>query len=112
MDKIKEIRRVKCYETTDYVHDKKDFVELFVAELRDGTRYYTSIGGMVVIGTDEPIDSGTDIIDLHDFHNIVTGELIWDEEDFRHVVEEKAYIDKFSKEAYDKRMAKYKTQRP
>ena len=112
MDKIKEIRRVKCYETTDYVHDKKDFVELFVAELRDGTRYYTSVGGTVVFGTDETIDSSTDIIYLHDFHRIDTEKQLWDEKDFRNIIEEKAYIDEFSKEAYDKRMAKYKPQQP
>ena len=41
-------------------------VTLFVIEMNDGTRWYTTIGGHVAFQTEDPIKSGTNIDNLAD----------------------------------------------
>ncbi len=87
MNKIKEVRKVSCYETTDYNARRRDFVTLFVADMEDGSHFYTSVGGSTIYGTEDDIDSGTDIIELHDFYSYDVSGFIWDESAFCIIVE-------------------------
>ena len=87
MNKIREVRRVSCYETTDYNERRRDFVTLFVADMEDGSHFYTSVGGSTVYGTEDDIDSSTDIIDLHDFYTYDVDGFLWDESAFCIIVE-------------------------
>ena len=87
MNKIREVRRVSCYETTDYNERRRDFVTLFVADMEDGSHFYTSVGGYAIFVTEESIDSSTDIIELHDIESYVIEGSVWDEPGFIDIVE-------------------------
>ena len=93
MKKIKMVRNVSCFETIDYINEKQEKVKLWVADMIDGSHYYTSVGGNTIFGTDEEITPQTDIIDLHDFKIISVLKPIKTERVFIAIVEEKAYID-------------------
>lgn len=92
MNKIKEVRKVSCYETTDYNERRKTSVQLFVADMENGSHYYTSVGGYAIFVTEESIDSSTDIIELHDIESYVIEGSVWDEPGFIDIVERLANL--------------------
>lgn len=87
---IVKVRKIFFSETTDWcrgiVKDAKE--KLFVAEISDGTNYYTSVGGTDIYGTFEKLESGVNISNLHDFTNKHFDFFINDEETFRKCVNE------------------------
>ena len=87
MKHIEKVRRVNCYETTDYRERRRMCVQLFVADMDDGSHYYTSVGGYAIFVTEENIDSSTDIIELHDVESHLIEGSVWDEPEFIEVVE-------------------------
>lgn len=93
MNKIKEIRKVRCAETWSRYWPREEMVNLFVAEMRDGTRFYTTVGGTHIFGTDEEITSKTDISNIHDFQTIVVPGGVSTEEEFINAVEKDAVVD-------------------
>lgn len=93
MNKINEFRKVRCKETWSRYPREFDFVELFVAEMVDGTRFYTTKGGTQVFGTTSKLDGQTDISDVHDFQTIDVPGGVRSEEEFRKIVEAEAVVD-------------------
>ena len=93
MNKIKLVRKVTCKETRDRFSKEFDFVGLMVAEMVDGTRFYTQKGGTCILGTSENIDGFTDISDVHDFQTIDVPGGVQSEEDFIKIVERDAVLD-------------------
>lgn len=91
--KIKEIRELNCKETWSRWPEQFDFVHLFIAEMIDGTRFYTAKGGTEVFGTEADIDGYTDIADIHDFQSISVPGGVNNVEQFRKIVESEAVID-------------------
>lgn len=93
MNKIKSTRKVRCFETWSRVWPREDKVDLFVAEMRDGTRFYTSVCGTHIFGTTEEIDNRTDISNIHDFQTIIVPGGVNTEEQFINAVEKDAVVD-------------------
>ena len=94
MKKIKEIRKVTCKETRDRFMPIYEGVGLWVADMADGTCFYTSKGGTGILGTDTKIDGWTDIANIFDFQTIDVPGGVQSEEQFREIVEREAVIDK------------------
>ena len=92
MNKIKEFRKVRCKETWSRYPREFDFVELFVAEMVDGTRFYTTKGGTQVFGTTSKLDDQTDIANVFDFQTIDVPGGVHSEEDFLKIVERDAVV--------------------
>ena len=93
MKKVSEVRRQTCRETRDRSSGEFEFVKLWVAEMADGSRFYTSKGGTVIFGTVEKIDDSTDIADIFDFQTIEVPGSVENEDQFREIVEKLAVID-------------------
>jgi heptaprenylglyceryl phosphate synthase len=93
MSKIRSIRKVRCKETWSRYPKEIEFVQLFVAEMIDGTRFYTTKGGTQIFGTEEELNGETDISNVHDFQTISVAGGVKDEEQFRKIVESEAVID-------------------
>ena len=73
---------------TMFRNSEEDYTRnAFVADMEDGSHFYTSVGGSTIYGTEDDIDSGTDIIELHDFYSYDVSGFIWDESAFCIIVE-------------------------
>lgn len=92
-NKILNIKKLNCKETWSRYPKQFDFVSLFVAEMVDGTTFYTTKGGTEVFGTSEKLDSNSDISNVHDFQTINVPGGVQDEEHFRKIVESDAVVD-------------------
>ncbi len=93
MRKIANNRNVTCRETQDRFTQTYEWVGLWVADMVDGTTFYTSKGGTVIFGTAEKIDSHTDIADVFDFQTIDVPGGVHSEDDFLKIVEKEAVVD-------------------
>lgn len=92
MRKIVQFRKVRCRETRDRFLGFYDNIQLYVADMVDGTSFYTTKGGTEIFGTDMKIDSQTDIADIFDFQTIYVDGGVQNEEEFQEIVEREAEI--------------------
>ncbi len=92
MRKIANFRKVRCKETRDRFLGIYDIVLLFVADMVDGTSFYTTKNGTEIFGTDEKIDYQTDIANVFDFTSIEVPGGVKDETEFQEIVEREAEI--------------------
>jgi len=92
MRKIVQFRKVRCKETRDRVLGFYDHILLYVADMADGTSFYTTKGGTEIFGTDMEIDSQTDIADIFDFQTIHVDGGVRNEEEFQEIVEREGEI--------------------
>lgn len=92
MRKIACNRTVTCKETRDRFMPLFEWVKLWVADMVDGSTFYTSDGGTVIFGTAEKIDGQTDIADVFDFQTIDVPGGVHSEEDFLKIVERDAVV--------------------
>lgn len=94
MRKIVQFRKVRCRETRDRFLGFYDNIQLYVADMVDGTSFYTTKDGTEIFGTDEKIGPQTDIADIFDFQTIHVDGGVGNEEEFQEIVEREAVIDK------------------
>ena len=83
---------MRCKETRDRVLGFYDRILLYVADMADGTSFYTTKGGTEIFGTDMEIDSQTDIADIFDFQTIHVDGGVRNEEEFQEIVEREGEI--------------------
>jgi hypothetical protein len=90
MLEIVKVKQINFTENTDWLGGVRMSEEkLFVAEISDGTNFYTSVGGTDIYGTFDEIHGGQNITELHDFTNKHFDDLfINNEETFRNCVNE------------------------
>ncbi len=93
MKKIKEIRKVSCRDTWSRYPKQFDIVQVLVADMIDGSRFYTTKDGTEIFGTSQNIDGNTDISDIHDFQSISVPGGVQNEEHFSRIVEKEAVLD-------------------